>query len=130
MIIWINDKYLIDNLLFQRTIRKLIALGCQTLPKKAMIPNLSGIIEKTAWTGLDNFLQGQILIIGVLDEVVGVVDVSLVMFAVVVVKSLGGHVGSQRVTGVRQLGQHERHEKIFVIIDWVDTREFIRKFGQ
>ncbi len=68
-----------------------------------MVPHLGRIIEQTAGAGLDDLLQGQVLVVGVLDEVVGVVDVGLVVLAVVVVKGFGGHVGRQGVAGVGQL---------------------------
>jgi hypothetical protein len=68
-----------------------------------MIPDLGGIIEETSRTRFDNFLQGQLFVVRVLDEVVGVVDIRLVVFAVVVVQCFRGHIGGQRVARVRQL---------------------------
>ncbi len=77
---------------------EVIALRGETLPEETVVPDLSGVVEKTAGAGLDDLLEGEVLVVRVLDEVVRVVDVGLVVLTVVVVKRFRRHVRRQRVT--------------------------------
>ena len=43
------------------------------------------------------------------EELVAVVDIGLVMLVVMIFERLARHVGGERVVGIRQVGQFERH---------------------
>lgn len=72
--------------LLERGRRLTPAVGPQALPEKGVIPDLGGIVKNGRLVGLarnrdDNFLQRQVGIFRSSDELVEIIDISLMVFA-------------------------------------------------
>ena len=73
---------------------------------------LAGIVEEArilAVGSLDDLLEALALKIGTRQQLVAVVDISLVVLIVVKFECFRRHVGSQRIVGVGQIRKFEGH---------------------
>lgn len=76
---------------------------------------LAGIVEQRcvlAVAFLDDLLEGLAFKTAAGKKLVALGDIGLVVFVVVKLKRLGGHVRGQRVISVWQVRQFKRHDKL------------------
>src|SRR5690606_18158501 len=85
------------------------AIGLHAAPEEGVVPDLGGVVVDAAAGLLDDLFQRQSFKLGAGDQVVQVGDVSLMVLAVVVLKSFGADVRSQSVLSVRQWGKRMCH---------------------
>ena len=81
-------------------------------PEMHVVVVLAGIVEQAgilAEGALDDLLERFALEAGAFQQLVAVVDIGLVVLVVVIFQRLPRHVGRQRVVGIGQVGQLERH---------------------
>ena len=81
--------------------------------KCSMVVVLAGIVEEAgvlAERALDDLFERLAFQPGAFEQLVAVVDIGLVVLVVVIFERLARHVGRQRVVGIGQVGQLERHQ--------------------
>jgi hypothetical protein len=86
----------------------------QALPEEAVVPQLRAVVEQLVDAGLpgssddlDQRCSAEALI--TFDQLVGLVDIGLVVLAPVIVERLGRHDRRERVLGVGQIWKLEGH---------------------
>jgi len=90
----------------------LLLRGRQALPEEAVVPQLGSIVEELVvaflFRTLDDLDQRSACTLRG-EQLVGLVDIGLVMLAVMVIERLGRHVRRQCILGERQVGKREGH---------------------
>jgi hypothetical protein len=78
---------------------------------------LAGVVEEPgilAERALDDFLERFSLQPAADQQLVAVIDIGLVVLVVVIFECFARHMRGQRVIGIRQLGQRERHPILLI----------------
>ena len=98
--------------LAQRASRFAATLRRQAVPEEGVIPDLGGVVVDAAgWCLDDDVFEGQIFVLGALDQVIQVGDIGLMMLAVVKVERFRRNVRSQCVLLIGQGGQEMFHDE-------------------
>ena len=76
-----------------------------------MVPHLCGVVVDRAAFGFDDdLLERHVLVRSARDQVVQVVDISLMMFSVMIFDGFFAHLRSKRIRRVGELGQYMYHK--------------------
>lgn len=100
------------DLLGQRRRGLTAAVGLHPVPEVEVVVVLAGVVEERligVVARLDDLLDALAGEVGGFEQLVAGVDIGLVVLVVVKLEGFLRHVGPQRVVGVGQLGQSERH---------------------
>ena len=100
--------------LLEQIARHLVAAAVRLhpLPEVQMVVVLTGIVEEAgvlAERGLDDLFERLALEAAALEQLVAVVDISLVVLVVMIFERFAGHIWRERIVGVGQIRQLECH---------------------
>ncbi len=112
----VNGAKAVDQRLFQLT-RHLAFARTHHFPKLVVVPQLRDVVEDTALGdgicvigAFDDLFHGLAVPLGARDQLVAVVDISLVVQVVVIFQRFGRHAfGCQRVMGIGKIGKFKSH---------------------
>ncbi len=93
----------------QRALGFTAAARFQTVPEEGVVPHLGAVVEQAAAGFFDDVFQRHVIELGALDQVVGVIDISLMVLAVVVFQRFARHMRGERVGGKGQGGEFVLH---------------------
>ena len=89
--------------------RRSTSIRTETIPVEGVVPDLRRVVEQPTVGLHDDVLEGGLLELRALDELVQVRHVGLVVLAVVVLQGLGRDVRGECILGVRERREFERH---------------------